>query len=146
MIERILLAVDDTPDSLAAARFAIELARGLDARLRVVHVSADHLLDAVVEAVSGHPSVDVRRAQSAAAILTRVARLAEAAGVTAETDLLGGDAGPTVLRAAREWTADLVVVGKSARSVTGEPYVGTQTRHVLEFADQPVLVVPPRPH
>lgn len=145
MIERILLAVDDSPDSLAAARLAIELAGTLNARLRIIHVSADHLLDAAVEAASGRPAVGVRRAQSAAAILTRVAGLAEAAGVAAETNLLAGDAGPTILDAVREWQADLVVVGKSARSATGEPYVGTQTRHILEFADQPVLVVPPRP-
>ncbi len=145
MIERILLAVDDSPDSLAAARLAIELAGTLNARLRIIHVSADHLLDAAVEAASGRPAVGVRRAQSAAAILTRVAGLAEAAGVAAETNLLAGDAGPAILDAVREWQADLVVVGKSARSATGEPYVGTQTRHILEFADQPVLVVPPRP-
>jgi len=145
VIERILLAVDDSPDSLAAARLAIELAGTLNARLRIIHVSADHLLDAAVEAASGRPAVGVRRAQSAAAILTRVAGLAEAAGVAAETNLLAGDAGPTILDAVREWQADLVVVGKSARSATGEPYVGTQTRHILEFADQPVLVVPPRP-
>jgi nucleotide-binding universal stress UspA family protein len=145
VIERILLAVDDSPDSLAAARLAIELAGTLNARLRIIHVSADHLLDAAVEAASGRPAVGVRRAQSAAAILTRVAGLAEAAGVAAETNLLAGAAGPTILDAVREWQADLVVVGKSARSATGEPYVGTQTRHILEFADQPVLVVPPRP-
>jgi nucleotide-binding universal stress UspA family protein len=144
VIERILLAVDDSPDSLAAARVAIELAGTLSARLRIVHVSADHLLDAAVEAVSGRPAVGARRAQAAAAVLTRVAGLAEAAGVPAESSLLAGDAGPTVLDAARDWRADLIIVGKSARSATGEPYVGTQTRHILEFADQPVLVVPPR--
>jgi len=143
VIERILLAVDDSPDSLAAARVAIELADTLNARLRIVHVSADHLLDAAVEAASGRPEVGVRRAQSAAAILTRVAGIAEAAGVAAETDLLAGDAGPTILNAARDWRADLIIAGKSARSTTGEPYVGTQTRHILEFADQPVLVIPP---
>lgn len=141
MIERILLAVDDTADSLAAARAAVELARPLNAVLRIVHVSADHLLDAAVEAASGQPAVGTRRAQAAAAILNRVTRLAEAAGVAAEPELLAGDVGPTVLHAAREWQADLVVVGRSARSATGEPYVGTQTRHILEFADRPVLVV-----
>jgi nucleotide-binding universal stress UspA family protein len=144
VIQRILLAVDDSPDSLAAARIGIELAATLKARLRIVHVSPDHLLDAAVQAASGTPAADVRRAQAAAAILTRVAGQAEAAGVEAETVLLGGDAGPAVLDAAQQWGADLVIVGKSARSARGEAYVGTQTRHVLEFADQPVLIVPPR--
>jgi len=37
-----MLAVDDTPDSVAATRVAVELAAALRAVLRVVHVSADH--------------------------------------------------------------------------------------------------------
>jgi nucleotide-binding universal stress UspA family protein len=144
VIKRVLLAVNDSPDSLAAARVAIELAATFKAQLRIIHVSPDHLLDAALQAASGRPAADVRRAQAGAAILTRVAEQAEAAGIDAETVLLGGDAGPVVLDAAQEWGADLVIVGKSARSARGEAYVGTQTRHVLEFADQPVLVVPPR--
>ena len=144
MIERVLLAVDDSPDSLAAARVAIALTRAMNAHLRVIHVSADHLLDAALEAASSRAEVSMRRAQSASAILNRVAALAEAAGVSAETALLAGDAGPSILDAARQWSADLVIVGRSARTTAGAPYVGAQTRHVLEFADQPVLVVPSR--
>jgi nucleotide-binding universal stress UspA family protein len=143
VIERVLLAVDDTPDSLAAARLAVSLAQAMHARLRAVHVSADHLLDAALEAASRTPAAGVRRGQSEIAMLARVTALASAAGVDVETSLLGGDVGPAILDAARDWPADLVIVGKSARSASGEPYVGTQTRHILEFSDQPVLVVPP---
>lgn len=143
MIERILLAVDDTPDSLAAARTAITVAGATHARLRVVHASADHLLDAAIQAASGTPAAGPRRASASVAILARVARLADAAGVEAETELLTGDPASTVLDLARSWPADLVVVGKSGRSAHGEPYVGSQTRHILEFCEQPVLVVPP---
>jgi nucleotide-binding universal stress UspA family protein len=87
--------------------------------------------------------VAVRRARAASAVLTWVTNQAAAAGIGADTQLLGGDAGPAVLDAAHQWHADLVIVGKSARAARGEPYVGTQSRHILEFSDQPVLVVPP---
>jgi len=143
MIERILLAVDDTRDSLTAARLAVVLAGQLHARLRVVHVSADHVLDAALAAATGRPEARQGRHDAATAILRRVASLATAADVAVETELLTGDVAPAVLSAARTWAADLVIVGKSARSLSGEPYVGAQTRHILEFADQPVLVVPP---
>ena len=142
MIERVLLAVDDSPDSLAAARLSVELAGKLPARLRVVSVSANHAVEAAIEAATNRPEVDVRRSLSAVAILARVTALAEVAGVTVETDLLTGDVGPAVLDAARAWSADLVIVGRAGRRKSGEPYVGAQTRHVLEFAEQPVLVVP----
>ena len=69
--------------------------------------------------------------------------MAAAAGIAVETELLPGGVGPAVLDAARAGEADLVIVGKSARSATGEPYVGTQTRHILEFSQRPVLLVPP---
>lgn len=146
MIERVLLAIDDSPDSLAATRLAIALAGQCHAQLRVVHVSADHLLDAALAAATGRPGALAGRQTSATALLRRVATLAAAAGVDVDTDLLLGDVGAAVLDAARSWPADLVIIGKSTRSVRGEPYVGAQTRHVLEFADQPVLVVPPPPH
>lgn len=145
MIERILLAVDDTPDSLAAARTAIAVAGATGARLRVVHVSADHVLDSAIEAATGSADAATRRAVADAALLSRVAALAAAAGVPTETELLSGEAAPAVLAAARAWPADVIVVGKSARAAHGEPYVGSQTRQILEFCDLPVLVVPP-PH
>lgn len=148
MIERVLLAVDDSPDSLAAARLTIELAATTTPRIqiRALHVSTDHLLDAALEAASGRPAGAIRRKLAAASVLTRVAALAEAAGIHIETELRSGEVGPTILEAARHWPADLIILGKSARSGSGHPYVGAQTRHVLEFADQPVLVVPPARH
>jgi nucleotide-binding universal stress UspA family protein len=140
VIERVLLAVDDTPDSLAAARAAVELAGAVHAQLRAIHVSTDHLLDAALTAASDQTAV-LRREKAAVAVLERVCRMAEAAGVAVEADLLTGDVGPAILRVAGRWPADLVVVGRSARRTSGGTYVGAQTRHVLEFADQPVLVV-----
>jgi nucleotide-binding universal stress UspA family protein len=139
---RILVAVHDASDSLAAARVAVALAAARGARLRVVHVAADGGLGERVEAISGRPAAGARAGRARDSLLARVAALARAAGVDAETKVLEGDVAPTVLRDAHRWRADLLVVGKSASSATGDPYVGSQTRHVLEFADQPVLVVP----
>lgn len=142
MIRRLLVAVDDSPDAFAAVRFAIQLAGALGAGLRIVHVSDDHVLDSAVAATSTRPGVTLRRARGAAGVLDRVASLAEAAHVEAETRLLAGPVGPTLLHAAHDYAADLVVIGRSTESVRGAPYVGALTRHVLEFAEQPVIVVP----
>ena len=89
------------------------------------------------------PGVAARRGRSETAVLDHVRATARRAGVDVETGLLSGEPGRAVLDEARRWSADVVVVGKSARSAGGEPYVGTVTRHVLEFSEQPVLVVPP---
>lgn len=141
MITHIMVAVDDSRDSLAASRLAVELARGLGARLRAVHVRADHGVEAAIEAATGTP-VGGRRDAAEASLLARVAAMAEGAGVVVETVLLSGRVEAALLQAARDWGADLVVIGKSGRGAVGDPYVGSLTRHVLEFAEQPVLVAP----
>lgn len=140
MIKHILLAVDDSSDSLAATRLAVSLSSALNAQLRAVHVLADHELDLALETATGRP-VGGRRGHHVASVLARVSSLAEDEGVAVDTQVLSGAVGTAILDAARDWDADLVIIGKSARLATGEPYVGALTRHVLEFADEPVLVV-----
>jgi len=71
VIGRIMLAVDDTPDSVAAARVAVELVAALRPTLRIVHVSTDHNLDAAVLEAGGQPAVAARRAEADAAIVAR---------------------------------------------------------------------------
>ena len=141
-VKRLLVAVDDSADSLAAARLAIDLAMALHAQLRVIHVSADHLIDATVAAASDYRGSRAARPGSPSGTQPgrRNGRYRRGAGH--RPNCLSGDTGPVVLATAQDWPADLVIVGKSARSASGEPYVGTNTRHILEFAEQPVIVVP----
>jgi len=144
VIDRVLLAVEDSPDALAAARTAVDIARGMRARLRIVHVLVDHEFDAGLAAATGAGREGGGR-PAATTILRRVTAIAEAAGVEVETAVLDGGIGQAILDDARRWAADLVVLGRSRREASGEPYVGAQTRHVLEFAERPVLVVPHAP-
>ncbi len=142
MTARVLVGVEDSPEALAAGRTAVALCGEVGARLRVVHVRADGDLEAAIEGSGTRPGSRARRHRSGAAVLERVAGLARSAGVDVETDLLEGEVAPALLGAARAWHADLLVVGTSARAALGDPSVGSQTRHILEFAEQPVLVVP----
>ena len=143
MIRNVLVAVSDSSDGWAAAHLAIEIAGGMDARLRVVHVVVDHELEvALASVISSGPAGATSVLPGESPLLRRVAGLAAAAGVHTETRLLQGPVGRAVLDEARSWKADLVVLGRAGRWHSGEPYVGAQTRHVLEFAMVPVLVVP----
>ena len=53
MIRRILLAVDDSPAGLAAARSAMQLAQACEADVRAVTVLLDGLLESVLSAIGG---------------------------------------------------------------------------------------------
>ncbi len=123
MIRRILVAVDDSAAALAAASFAIELAAAWSAELNVVTID-----DSPTEGAD---------------VLRHVAAMAESEGVTIITTVAtGGPAFEAILDTAHTWQADVVVMGRSDDRRPGRPYVGSQTEHVLEFTDIPVLVVP----
>ena len=123
MMDRLLVAVDDSAPALAAAAFAIDLARARPAQLNVVSVG----------------EVD----RDADGILRHVASMAERAGCAATTTRVDGDRPfEALLRCATDWSADVIIMGRSDLRRPGQPYVGSQTEHLLEFTELPVVVVP----
>ncbi|MGH8866432.1 MAG: universal stress protein [Actinomycetes bacterium] len=141
-LDRILVAVDNSPAALAAVRTAARLAAVHAARVRVVHVLGDDELVQALVTMGRDGTLRERRSREAAALLGHMASIARRAGVQVDTVDLDGEAAPRILEQARDWQADLLVMGRSDRRGPGQPYVGTVTRHVLEFAERPVLVVP----
>ena len=136
MIRHIVAAVDDSGAGLAAAKESFLIASLASAELRLVHVRPLHPSE---EAPGSGPADS-----SGQELLDYVLRMAEQAGVSAEVVLRHGYAGEQILLAAREWPADLIVIGRRDTGGAGEPYVGSETREVLEFSECPVLVVPRR--
>jgi len=143
-MKHILLAVDDSPAGLAAARVAVEAAAAWTGELRAVHVLVDGAVQRALESRGAAAGVRGRRDLGAHAVLQHVADLAERAGVRVETLALEGQPARRILEQAGDWPADLIVLGGAGRGRIGQPYVGAQVQHVLEFAEVPVLVVPPR--
>ena len=136
-MDRVLVAVADSPASLAAARAAVALAAQLRGELRVVHV----IQDGVVREVLG-PGVSERREAAADSVLRHVAELAERAGVPVTTVRETGDVSVRVMAQADTWPADVIVLGRTTRRGAGAPFLGADAQRVLEFSDRPVLVVP----
>lgn len=123
MTRRVIVAVDDSAPSLAAADAAIALARTEPTELTFVTVAS--------------PGNDT------APILSHVRKLAIQAGIDAEVvSCHHGPAFEAILTEAHHRRADLIVMGRSDKQRPGAPHVGSQTAHLLEFTDIPVLVVP----
>lgn len=122
-MDRILVAVDDSAPSLAAAAHAIDFVRQRPAELRFATVH--------------EPGRDGE------SVLRHVVALARAAGLTASSVVCHAEHPfEALLAEADRWHADLVVMGRSDMRRPGERYVGNQTEHLLEFTEIPVLVVP----
>jgi nucleotide-binding universal stress UspA family protein len=143
MNPRLLVAVEDSATGLETAAVAVELAAELGGCVLAVHVLGDGHVEAALRAGRSHDEHVVEaRGASSAALLHHVVAHARRAGVAVETRRLEGHPAARILEAAREWSAGMVVIGRSGRTSSGPHYVGAQTRHVLEFSEVPVLVVP----
>ena len=137
---RILLAVNDSPAGVAAARTAIRFAHECDGQILAVHV------------VAGAPRPETHHAaqrqdagageQASRALLGYITNLATQSDVEIETTMLPGRPAEVILDRAAAWGADIIVLGRSGVRHVGQPFVGSQVLHVIEFADIPVLVVP----
>ena len=137
---RILLAVNDSPAGVAAARTAIRFAHECDGQILAVHV------------VAGAPRPETHHAaqrqdagageQASRALLGYITNLATQSDVQIETTMLPGRPAEVILDRAAAWGADIIVLGRSGVRHVGQPFVGSQVLHVIEFTDIPVLVVP----
>lgn len=139
-MQRLLVAVADSPASLAAVRTAVDLAARLQAELRVVHVVRDGAVRVALGPAA--PELSARREAAADSVLRHAAKLAERAGVPVTTVRETGDVCSRVIAQADAWPADLIVLGRTTRPGAGEPFIGAHAQRVLEFSDRPVLVVP----
>jgi nucleotide-binding universal stress UspA family protein len=134
---RILLAVDDSPGGVRAAREAVRLASAMDAHLRAVTVMPEP-----AGGVAGTSRAAEVGPGDSAAVLDFVLEIAAREQLAVETLVLSGQPARVVLDQARAWPADLIVVGRSGRHHIGEHYVGADVKHILEFSESPVVVVP----
>ena len=141
-MKRILLAVDDSPAGLAAARAAITLAAQTSAQVRAIQVLANGDVARELHERSETAGTQERRERGSTAVLKYVSELAEQSGVDIESLSLWGQPARVILTQAAAWPADVVVLGRAGHRHVGQPYIGSDVRQVLEFTTVPVLVVP----
>jgi nucleotide-binding universal stress UspA family protein len=139
---RVLVAADDSPAALRATRLAVAVAATAGCPLLVVTVVRDGTVTRALGQATSEPLSEQRRRAAASSMVRHALHLAQAAGVVVEGREESGEPGRCLLAVAREWGADLVVIGRSEASSGTFGRVGDVALHVLELSDVPVLVVP----
>lgn len=141
MFKRILVPVDGSQTSNKALATALGLARECGAVVRLVHAIDDLAL------ISGYDySVDllsVARNQ-AHGLLADAMAIARSSGVQSDSvlaEIPDVRLGETVAIQAREWEADLIVLGTHGRKGLGRVLMGSGAEQVIRTAPVPVLVV-----
>jgi len=149
MYRRIVVAVDGSQTSDLALEHALGLAKEQRARVRIVH-ALESLHYLVALAGSPYPFdatelLDSMRREGERVLAASLER-ARAAAVDAETALLDGKEpsdriAQTLVQDAKNWDADLIVLGTHGRRGFDRLFLGSVAETVLRIASVPVLLV-----
>ena len=136
--KRILVAIDDGEPALRAADAAITLARQVGASLAFVTVVPTALMPP-----SELGFVEPQRTEQLHARAQSLLRLVrDRAGDTPSDEIpRNGIVVEEVVSAARDWNADLIVIGNHSRPLLERLLLSNTTNGVLHAAPCPVLVV-----
>lgn len=148
MYRKILVAVDGSATSLRGLDEAIKVAKATGGHLMLVHVVNELLVGPeYVPAVYYEPVIVALR-DSGAKTLEQAVAVVRHAQVPCEHKLLetiGGRTADAIVREAKEWSADLIVMGTHGRRGFKRLAMGSDAEMVLRLSLVPVLLVRDQP-
>jgi nucleotide-binding universal stress UspA family protein len=147
MYAKILVPLDGSEVAELGLYQAIELARRLGSRIRLLHVLND--LPLVPPEVTGatFDQLFERLRDDGTSVLKRAEAAVRAAGIEVDSKLIeagGASAGESIAREAAAWPADLIVCGTHGRRGIRRLVMGSDAEHVLRESSVPVLLVSAR--
>jgi nucleotide-binding universal stress UspA family protein len=143
LIRRILVPVDFSDCSLAGLEFAVRFAKGVGARILVLHVTdlgPVMMTTACGDFNSSTYTEAARRrcAKQMQAFLKRV----DFDGVPVDTSAVAGYCPAAIYEAAAKEGADLIIISTHGRTGLSHAFIGSVAEGTVRHAACPVLVVP----
>ena len=145
MYKRILVPVDGSVTANKALVAALQIARDSGGRVRIIHVIEEMAYLTGYEQYGGYSGelISAMR-ETGNKVLNDAMAIAQAAGVEADNllfDNFGERLGEVVANTAKQWDADLIVVGTHGRRGIGRMLLGSGAEQILRLAPVPVLVI-----
>jgi nucleotide-binding universal stress UspA family protein len=157
MLQKILLAIGDSPDSAQVLSSGLTLAEKLGAEILILHVLDplvphglgggqsplvggilpivnNRVIEQYVTAWNEYERKGLERLQAYAVE-------AKEHGLKAETLQNYGDSGSLICEAAKNWSADAIVMGRNQKSMLSEIFLGSTSNYVLHHAPCSVIVI-----
>lgn len=140
-LNRVLLATNFRPSSVAATQVATQLAKQTGAELHAVYVIGDYLEQISVMFPESGLSALARLRHY---VQERMGQLSRADGARAIAHIAEGRPYAEIVRMAAEKDADLLVIGTNVHASLfgGTPVLGSEIERVVRNAPCPVLCVP----
>ena len=144
MYTRILVPVDGSAASAQGLDEAIELARHLKARLRLVHVVEPWVMVTPEMMPANVHQLAENIRSVGAALLKECEKKVATAGIEVDVELIesiGVSAGECIVEKAKEVKADLIVCGTHGRRGFRRLLMGSDAEYIVRRASVPVLLV-----
>jgi nucleotide-binding universal stress UspA family protein len=142
---KILLAVDGSRFSDAAVRAVIAQTRPQETEIRVIHVVEPPSMIAATKTPGHDPALDAdwwkTEKEAAHLVVENAARLLRSGGFNVTAGLEEGEPKSTILDIARDWRADLIVLGSHGRKGLLHFLVGSVSEAVARHAQCSVEIV-----
>ncbi|HWP59301.1 MAG TPA: universal stress protein [Candidatus Acidoferrales bacterium] len=144
MVRRVLHATDFSRASQRAFAQAVEMARQNKAELLLFHVLtplANYLVASNYEDPALYARLEESSRRDAESALTALAKKAQSARVKVRDVLARGAVHEEILRAAKRYKADMIVIGTHGRTGLAKLFMGSVAARVISAASCPVLTV-----
>ncbi len=138
---KILLAIDDSKFSEAAAQAVIARHRVQGLEVRVLHAAEPPTLLMAPDMTAYMPPSE--SAEEAKALVAKTADAMRSAGVSVTTAVVQGDPKSIIIDDAKAWGADLIVLGSRGRKGLERFLLGSVSGAVLRHAHCSVEIVRP---
>lgn len=144
MYRRILVPVDGSSCSLKGLAEALKLAAESTARLKLVHVVNELISEPALAPTEYHQDLIDSMRETGQETLARAQAIARQQGADADVSLvetMGGRAADCIVDAAKQWQADLIVMGTHGRRGMSRLAMGSDAELVVRSTPVPVLLV-----
>jgi len=144
MYKRIFVPVDGSSTSTLGLKEALRLAKQHRAKLCLFHAVDELFVAAAAEGMVLPDEVFAPLREAGRKILAKSSALARKSGIQARTVLVETVAGPAadaIVREAKKWKADLIVMGTHGRRGVRRLVMGSDAEQVLRGTPVPVLLV-----
>jgi len=143
MYQKILVPIDGSETAERALREAIQLARSLSSRIRVIHVI--NSTPWITQGAAGVMEELLSQLRSTGESIVHEAKTAvRAAGLEVDDRLIeavGERAGEFVVDEAKDWPAGLIVCGMHGRRGLRRLLMGGDAEYIVRHSPVPVLLV-----
>ena len=147
MYQKILVAVDGSTASGRGITEALKVAGAVGGQILFLHVVSEPVTPDIAPSIYLDKLLESLR-EAGAKILEETTAMARRAGVPCESKMverLGGRPADEIVREARSWRADLIVLGTHGRRGLKRLALGSDAELVLRQSPAPVLTVRDQP-